>query len=279
MVKHKQSRKSERARGIKRSRPASTVEAKTDRRDLSELNVPVSRFQRLANAIAAGQDLPESMSLSHEECEALLEFYVDSERQGEQFQKLYPSVRQHLQGCDRCRLSYTLLAESLREVSVTSVPDLHPEPLPALSFLTPSTLDVAWTKYYQPRIRGAAMAFGFTIRPSYLQQLFASPALATRGEPTSEHSLLLSDTFSFRERQIDVEIWAHRSGDASQVRLEIFLVSSVPLPEPLHVVLKWDEQHISVPIQQGRATIEGLVLSDLGQALDLRVELEIDSQT
>ncbi len=122
------------------------------------------------------------------------------------------------------------------------------------------------------------MAFGFTIRPSYLQQLFATSPLATRGETTSERSLLLSDTFSFRERQIDVEIWAHRNGEAAHVRLEIFLVSSVPLPDPLHVVLKWDEQQISVPIQQGRATIEGPVLSDLGQAVDLRVELVTENQ-
>lgn len=268
MVKHKQSRKSVMARPIK--------EAKTDRRDLSKFNVPASRFQRLARAIAEAPDL-KSMSLSHKECEALLEFYVDSERQDEQFQRLYPSVRQHLQECERCRLSYTLLAESLLEVSKNSPLDLRLEPLPALSFLTPSALDVAWTKYYRPRIRGAPMAFGFTIRPSYLQKLFASPALATRGEPTSERSLLLSDTFSFRERQIDVEIWAHRSGDTSQVVLEIFLVSSAPLPEPLHVVLKWGEHQMSVPIQQGRASIEGLRISDLGQAQDLRVELETDS--
>jgi hypothetical protein len=269
MVRHKQNRKSERARRPGRARPSRVEERKSGKGNLSELNIPAARFQRLSQAIAAAP--PNPTTLSHEECEALLEFYVDDEKQD-----LFPSVRQHLQECGRCRLSYSLLVEAL-EVNKNSAIEMRPEPMPALSFLPPAS-DAAWTKYYQPRTKGAAMAFGFAIRPSYLQQVFVSPSFATRGEQTSERSLLLSDTFSFADRQIDVEIWAQRDGDASHLKLDIFLVSSVPLPAPLQVVLKWDEQRVSLPIEKGRATIERLALSELGKAGDLRVELVTDDQ-
>lgn len=147
--------------------------------------------------------------------------------------------------------------------------------MPALSSW-PQVSDAAWTKYLQPRVRGGAMALGFAIRPSYLQQLFASPALPRAVRLHGSAPLFYRSRI--QRSPIDVEIWAQRGGEAARAMLERFLVFSAPMPEPSHAVLKWGEQQISVPLQESRATIEGLALSHLGQAQDLRVELITNDQ-
>ena len=71
-------------------------------------------FQRLAQAIAKAPVAHTRRTLSHAECDAALEFYVDAESRGEDARTLFPLIWRHLRKCANCRLSYSLLSEALK---------------------------------------------------------------------------------------------------------------------------------------------------------------------
>src|SRR5574341_1500488 len=49
------------------------------------------------------QAAESSGSLSHQECESMLEFYISSETRGENAAEVYPTVAQHLSECNLCK--------------------------------------------------------------------------------------------------------------------------------------------------------------------------------
>lgn len=226
--------------------------------------IPRSRLQRLAQAIA-------NAGMSHADCEAALEFYLDGELRRQDARKLYPSVWQHLQTCARCRASYELLHATLVPVHSPA-----PNTLPALPFLAPAAANAAWRKRVRARVGGAALGFGFLIQPHHLRQLFNSAALPlTRGHPSAENrSLLLTDTINLGQREVAVEMWLQRSPDPSEGQLEISIAASAPLPEPLHAKLEWNGHTLSALVRQGSCLFEHLALAELQSARHLRVEFE-----
>ncbi len=227
------------------------------------------RLARLAQAIATTSS---RRALTHADVEALLEFYVDSERRGENARTLYPTVWQHLQACDLCRTSYTLLTQALAENSEPS-----PEhPLPPLPFLTPQPEKAAWHKHLRSRIAGAPLGFGFTIHAEHLQKLVASSesALVLRNHTQPEtKTLLLADHVPLGKRDVIVEVWTHRA-EPNYLRLEIVVVASDPLPESLRVSVRWNAHHYTSPIRQGYGIIERIPIPDLQNARDLHVDFE-----
>jgi hypothetical protein len=226
------------------------------------------RLARLAQAIASA-----SPTL-HADVEALLEFYVDSEQRGDDVRTLYPAVWKHLQSCNRCHTSYLLLTEALSESS--EPPTIQAER--SLPFLVTQPENAAWRKYVRSRIAGAPLGFGFTIQAEYLQKLVAppsEPALVLRNHAQPEiKTLLLSDHFTLGKREVMVELWTRRTQDPDQVQIEIILASSAPLPEPLHVSLRWNGHHYASQIQQGYGVIERIPIADLKNARDLHVDFE-----
>jgi len=236
------------------------------------------RLQYLAQAIASVSDASRVHRLSHAEVESLIEFYVDSEKRGEKAQALYPAVWSHLQSCGHCRASYTLLTEATPDGSSLENDRPHTARLaPTLPFLAAQTKDAAWTKHVRSRVGGAPLRFGFTIHPVHLRTLFAStlPVTAMRDQPSpTRRALLLSDTFALGQREVVAELWTQRGEDPTQIQIEVVLVSSSPLPDPLRVSIRWNDRHYSGLIQQGRTILGGIPTSDLESARDLRVDFE-----
>ena len=251
-------------RALKQSQPVSIKPGKSQ----------VGRFRQLARAIAAAPN--KSTGITHAECEAALEFYVDSEQRGEDTHKLYPAVARHLGSCEQCSRSYALLAEQ-----ETSPPDVHsnlvPDDMASLPFLSPSAPNETWTRHVRSPIGGGQLGFGFAFQPKYIQQVFGpnSPALLTRGplDATSK-SLLLSDTISLGRREVAITIWAWASNEPGQTRLEGEVASSVALPDPLRVILKWNHHELASQVENTKFSFEGLDTTDLEHASEMRVEFE-----
>ena len=252
----------------RRSKPNQTRSAKNQSRNTV---IPGSRFQHLAQAIATSPVRSQSAGLSHADCVALLEFYIDYELRQQDAQKIYPPVWKHLQTCARCLESYELIKSTL-ELGQSD----QSTSIPALPFFAPAAENAAWSKRVRARVGGAALGFGFIIQPSHLHQLFNSTSAAlVRGPATTdERSLLLTDTINLGQRDVMIEIWIKRSEHSSEGQLEISVASSAPLPEPLRAKLQWNDHTYSAIVQQGICSFEHLAISELQNARDLRVEFE-----
>jgi len=240
-----------------------------------------SRLRRLAQAIAAAPKASPSANLSCTECEALLEFYVDTERRSDPSDSLqararFPAVWGHLETCARCQESYRLLSESWKADSTPPLDDaaLAAPPLP---FLVPASNDAAWSKRVRSRVGGAPLGFSFIIRVLHLQRVVSvkQPTLAVRGvSKPSKKALALSDTIPLGNLNVNVEMWAQRLENSDNLRLEILLASSAPLPEPLRATLRWNDHTYSDLVRQGRFSFDGIPVSILEGARELRVEFE-----
>ncbi len=233
-------------------------------------------LKRLALAVSAVSAEAERISLSHAECEALLEFYVDSEQRGETARELYPSVWNHLQSCEQCRLSYVLLSEA--SVPGPVEPALQPSaPLAFdLPFLTHSQKDAAWISHVSSRVGGGPLRFDITLGPAWIKSIFAPPSaqFQYKGSAETHRALLFSKILSVGTRKVDVKLWVQELGDPAYVQLQVLLASSAPLPEPLRVVIRWNGHTLSDWMHQGMATFKGVDASDLQNVQDLRVEFE-----
>jgi len=89
------------------------------------------RFRRLAEAIAQAPILRVGsvQELSCEECEGLLDLYVDGELQGCPVQQVYPLIWRHLGICPHCREAHDLLADILdleRRGELPAIPNWSP---------------------------------------------------------------------------------------------------------------------------------------------------------
>lgn len=230
------------------------------------------RLRRLTQAIATESRASSARHLTHAQVESLLAFYADSAKRGENVRALYPAVWKHLQTCPRCRATYTLLTETTTDDAALGIALTRPLP-----FLIAQPEDAAWHTRVRSRIGGAPLGFGFTIRAEHLQKLVALPesALILREQsPRADKSLLLSDTIALGKREVIVQVWTRRTADPTRVQIEITLVSSAPLPDPLRVSVEWNAHHYTRPIQNGRAHIDDIPLNDLATARDLRVDFE-----
>lgn len=237
-----------------------------------------AQFQRLAQAIVASAQATEHADLSHPECEAALECYVDAERRGDTVRELYPAVWQHLHSCPRCSLSYLLVSEDYQAAAPTHLSAPHAaSSYPLLPFITRTETQLSWTSHVRSRLGGAPLGFSFVVQPQLVQSVFASPSTAPslRGPATeSPGALLLADALSLGRCEVDVQVWASRSQDPSRIQLQVSVATSTALPDPLRVMLHWSDRTLDAPIHQGRALFEDIPLSDLQSAESLRIEFE-----
>ncbi len=217
-------------------------------------------------------------AISHAECEAQLEFYVDGERRGDKVQTLFPAIGAHLQSCDRCRASYDLMTETLRDESPldSSFPTAA-RLAPPLPFVQPPQDDAAWTKQVRSSIGGAPLGFGFTLKSSHLRTLLSptAPQLVYRDEsPPTDRTLLVSDTLSLGRREVAVELWAIRAPDSARIQLKASVASSIELPGPLHAILRWNDHRASAIVRDGECVFD-VPAAALENARDLRIEFEV----
>ncbi|MEW5720082.1 MAG: hypothetical protein AB1817_15760 [Chloroflexota bacterium] len=233
--------------------------------DLKKLS---AGLRRLSRALATTPPI----EITHADCEAQLEFYVDAEKRNKNVRARYPSIWRHLQTCEQCRLSYTLLADS-RSDPLSEITSASLSPLP---FLVPSDSRKAWTRQIRSHVGGAPLGFGFTIQPAHLARALApTAALVTRGDSAaSGKTLLLSDVLTLGARDVTVDIWIHRVAHAPTARLEITLAASAPLPEPLRATLKWNDHQFSDLVRNDACVFDALPVAAIENARALRVEFD-----
>jgi hypothetical protein len=235
------------------------------------------RLQHLAQAIASATDASRAGRPSHIQVESILDFYVDGEKRGEKVQTLYPAIWSHLQSCNVCRASYVLLTAAASDTLPQESDELDTaKPARPLPFLANQEKEAAWTRQVRSAVGGARLGFGFVVLPSYLQQLISAPrALELRGEPDqSARALLLADTIHLGTREVIVKMWIHSPADSPEGRLEVALVASAALPEPIHVTLHWNGHQFSDIVRDGHCSFDHLPISDLRNVRDFRVEFE-----
>ncbi len=245
-------------------------------RDFSVSDANANKFGRLMQAIIDVPDTAKHRELSHDECQELLGYCVDLEKHGEVARDLYPSVYAHLKACGQCRMSYDLLTEAV------SQPMSHDFPLPVetkieLPFLIKSIPNAVWSRQNQPPTASAPLSFGFTLSPAVAASaLTQSSQFALRGEFATGKSLLLSDSIVLGSRNIAVELWLHPSDKPDYARIEISVVASSPLPEPLRAKIRCNNREYSTQIEHDHGWIDSVAISDLGNA-DLSVQFEAGS--
>ncbi len=239
-------------------------------------------FRQLADAIAAVSPVSPSEELSHAECEATLEFFVDAEHRGKNAQALYPAVWKHVQSCERCHLSYTLLVEALQERQPIDPEFRSRAPALSLPFLKSSQPADPWRTLVHPHAAGAPPGFRLIVQMPFLLNQLATPVAGPvlRGDlPQSDSRLVLTDAFSLGQDEVDVELRARRSQDGGRVQFTVLLAFSAPPPEPLSVTLAWQDRRMSHPVQGGQATFEEIPLADLENSGELQLEFQSGSET
>jgi len=263
-----------------RRKPAQTraiPENRGAKRYLHQSKPLASRLLRLARALTAVPSHSQLAGISHAECEALLEFYVGDEQRQEDVRSLYPAVWKHIRTCTRCRESYILMTQTALEYTLSDwQSQFSSGDIPNLPFLSPTIEAAAWSKQVRSRVGGASLGFGFILQPSHVQQLIVSqPALSMRGQPGQDKkALLLADTINLGNRDVMVNMWMVLSENSREGRLEISLVASAPLPEPLRATLRWNEHQYSDMVRQGFCAFDHLSISGLKNVRDFRVEFE-----
>lgn len=266
------------------------------------------RFRRLAEAIAEApmrrqgseQALRQdsAQGLSCQECEELLDLYVDEELQGRDpstgsgqapstgsgraVQQMYPLVWQHLRTCSRCRQAHDLLADTLSLERRGELPVSPHRIAPRLPFLQPQSPDTAWTTRLRSRIDGAPFGLSLTFNLSYLQSLLSGrgisrpsplsplPARADKPVAPSATLLLLSDLIPMGDQTLAVEVTADRDIETpDRLRLRAAIASSTSLPQGLCATLNWAGQTRSGAIDaRGQIDFGEVSLTALQDALE-----------
>jgi hypothetical protein len=254
------------------------------RRRLSEPEPWARRFRRLAEAIAQADDAEsvslgrnqraEESSLVCEECEALLDLYVNDELAGYYVRHLYPLAWRHLQTCIRCRQAHDLIADTLRRERAGELPAVPNRETRPLSFLPVYSADTPWIARLRPRVGGAPFGLVFSFNLSYLRTLLSPPIpVAVRTEEARDSSatrLLLSDAVSVGEQKLAVEVTATQHPSRPEyLDLQAIITSSATLPEKLWARLTWADQTRSAPVDvQGQVDFGEVSLTKLQEALE-----------
>ncbi len=271
--------------GASPKRPRRQAQSRNGRRPVSKTtSVPTgpayrAQFQHLADAIVRA---PAGRSqLSHEECDELIEFYVDGEMRGEDVRRLYPMVFAHLQTCRRCALSHALLTDALLDDSSAPAADKLDDHVPTTPPFAGTDSTTSWTLRIRSGIGGAPRQFGFVIHPDHVKRVmaFAPSTLAVRAPAqAANRTLLLSDTLAFGRQEYAVQAWASRS-DRTHARIVVSVASSEPLPGPLRATLKWDAHHATGWVREGETLLDSIPIAELEQAKDVALEFEPDAAT
>ncbi len=220
-------------------------------------------------------------SLSHQECDSMLEFYISSETRGENAEKLYPAVAHHLLVCERCRTSYSLVKDALTFSAAEKDARESQAAFSSLTFLSTPQETEAWKKVVRSPIGGAPIGFGFAIqRKHLLASISPSAGLSVRGESTSSQApLLLSDTVALGRRQVMVEMRTAQSQDPDHIEVRVSLAASAPLPDPFHAVLKWNQEQRSAVVQDGKCSFDGIPVSAIEEGGDIHIEFSAGEET
>ena len=235
-------------------------------RSLKNAKTNAPRFQRLAQAIAAApaarrRQPGRRAPLSHEECQTLLEFYVDGEMRGENTRTAFPAIHDHLKTCEECRMSYAMMTSKTGDENREFLAAASRRALP---FLGRGAPDAPWSKHVHSAVGGGPLGFVLTIDPGHLARVIVRPPqYALRGQVTSDRSLLLLDSIALGSRDVQVALWLHPTASPDRARLEISVVSSSPLPEPLRVNLQCDDHSYAAPIKQNVGWIDQIPLAAL----------------
>lgn len=226
-------------------------------------------------------DKQASRSLSHQECDSLLEFYISSEIRGENAAKLYPTVARHLLTCERCRTSYSLVKDALSFKGAEKDARASQTAFSPLPFLSTPQPTEAWKRVVRSPIGGAPIGFGFAIqRQHLLASISPSTGLSVRGaSPSSEAPLLLSDTVVLGQRQVMVEMRTMQSQDPDHIEVRISLAASSPLPAPVHATLEWNQEQRSAIVQDGKCSFEGIPVSAVAEGGEIHVEFSAGEET
>lgn len=258
----------------KAAKPRRKTSAKRDR---TRPTLSSAGLRRLARAVAAAP----AGALSHDECTGLLEYYADSEQRGENAASLYPAIAQHLQACERCRVILSLLQEPAEHTLRETGPVYGADALPPLSFLPDSARATAWQVHVRSSVAGGPLGLCFVVPSAYLRQTLAPVlAAAARGEVVgSEGILLLSDTVPLGAREVTVDLRATPSQDAGQLQFDISIVASTPLPEPVRVILDWNDASSSTFIHNRKCSFAAIPALALEAKGDLKIDLEAGAST
>lgn len=237
------------------------------RRRLAKPGPWANRFRQLADAIAHVDNV------TCEECQALLDVYVDAERAGRAVRRHYPDLWHHLQTCADCAEVHDLLLEALEpaaEDALEPLPRLQP---PRLSFLEPAAPEAPWHVRLRSRLAGAPFGLTFTLTPAHLQDLLAPaqplPARTRRaGRP--EPIVLLAGAVPLGGGQVGVEVIAVPDAQPpKRLELRATIAGTAPLPEHLWATLRWgDETRAGAVDEQGQADLGEMPLAALRAALD-----------
>ncbi len=231
-----------------------------------KITAPAARWRDLAQAIAHANP---AAPISHAECQATFDFYLDAARRGQDAPKLYPAIWNHLQTCADCHAAYAALSDDL-----TAEPPPTATLAPALPFPIARDPHAPWSQRVRSRIAGAPLNFALIIQPTHLAHLLSpAAALALRGEesPTGR-TLVLSDIVTLDERQVAIELWLSQPPTTPNFRLDVLLDASEPLPEPLLATLQWNHHQSAKPIHAGTCQFDDIPLTDLAHADPLQIE-------
>jgi hypothetical protein len=248
------------------------------RREPQALTPHAERLLRAATASTG----TATESLSCDECEARLEFYVDAERRGEPVDRTFHAVWEHLRTCPSCQTSYQLLKAGLE---VDAVPDAGAERSSSrsLPFLASRSADGLWYKHAGSRLLGGPIRFDYHFQAAYVQQRLSQSQPATlglRGEvlKPGKRAMIVTDPISLGDRNVVVEISAERLPDPNLVRLEIELTSSIALPERLWVHLRWNDFVHTDVMQGNRYTFDRLPAAAMEGKEGLHVEFQAEDE-
>ncbi len=215
-----------------------------------------------------------SGSLSHQECESMLEFYISSETRGEHADQVYPAVAQHLSVCGLCKTSYLLVKDALTAPAPEKTAKQDQPAVQPLPFLPTHREGDAWKTLVRSPIGGAPIGFGFAIQPTHVRaSISPSPGLALRGEPPpAEGALLLADTVALGQRQVMVEMRTARSQDPDHIEVRVSIVASTPLPDPIRAILTWNQEQRSAVVQDGKCSFHEIPISAMEKAGNIGIE-------
>lgn len=262
------------ANGVESDRNANPLLTELRRR-LSEPGQWARRFQRLAEAIAESDDPDQSrMSLDCEECDDLLDLYVDDELAGQDVQTLHSLVWHHLQACTRCRQAHDLIADTLRRERDGELLSVSRSDPLQISFLRSPSAEAPWHAHLRSLIDGADFSLVFSFNLAYLHTLLLpqTPVTVRAEEPLSSLTthLLLSDSVLIGDQRLVVEVTAIQHLKRPEcLNMRAVISSSSPISENLWASLTWGGQTHSAPVDvQGAVDFGEVSLVRLQEALE-----------
>ncbi|HLF26282.1 MAG TPA: hypothetical protein VJG32_08095 [Anaerolineae bacterium] len=218
-------------------------------------------------------------ALTCEECQSVLDVYVDEELSGAEVRQQYFAVWQHIQTCANCREDHELLYQILRhERDEDSAPTLT-FPTRALTFLQVGGDAARWISRIRSRLAGDPFGLHITFNLDYLKsRLGLQPGLnpvrvfRSAESVSAPDSPFLIEDVPFEEQRLNIEITAIPDAEHPDwVTLQALLTGSGTLPDHLWAKLTWAGQTYSTPVNrvspsEGEARIKEVSLAGIRDA-------------